>query len=136
MQACYCNHRARAAAPGVQVWMELGTTGFFSNRLFPTDGLGEEKAGWHYVYPVHEVSTCLPGLCMHVPSEAPGVPPPFICRCHENALHSHRVMDSRLHSQSVRPLRSKVETPVLAREQDMSGSGLHCRVHSRRVSTT
>ena len=41
--------------PGVQVWMKLGTTGFFSNRVFPTEGLGEPGAGWHYVYPVHEV---------------------------------------------------------------------------------
>ena len=36
--------------------MKLGTTGFFSNRIFPTEGLGETEAGWHYVYPVHEVS--------------------------------------------------------------------------------
>ena len=35
--------------------MKLGTTGFFSNRIFPTEGLGEVDAGWHYVYPVHEV---------------------------------------------------------------------------------
>lgn len=35
--------------------MKLGTTGFFSNRLFPTEGLGDPRAGWHYVYPVHEV---------------------------------------------------------------------------------
>ena len=39
----------------MQVWMKLGTTGFFSNRVFPTEGLGEPGAGWHYVYPVHEV---------------------------------------------------------------------------------
>ena len=37
----------------VQVWFHFGDTGFFSNRVFPTDGLGT-KEGWHYVYPVHE----------------------------------------------------------------------------------
>ena len=40
--------------------MKLGTTGFFSNRIFPTEGLGDPKAGWHYVYPVHEVSLVHP----------------------------------------------------------------------------
>jgi hypothetical protein len=36
-----------------QVWFQLEEMGFFSNRVFPTDGLGT-KEGWHYVYPVHE----------------------------------------------------------------------------------
>ncbi len=44
----------------MQVFMKLGTTGFFSNRIFPTEGLGDTKAGWHYVYPVHEVSALAP----------------------------------------------------------------------------
>lgn len=78
MQACYCRNRARAAAPGVQVWMKLGTTGFFSNRLFPTDGLGEEKAGWHYVYPVHEVSS-LKRLAYRRPSSVDGMKMPCTC---------------------------------------------------------
>ena len=42
----------------LQVWFQLGETGFFSNRVFPTDGLGT-KEGWHYVYPVHEVPCSL-----------------------------------------------------------------------------
>ena len=29
---------------------------FFTIRVFPTPGIGTE-AGWHYTYPVHEVST-------------------------------------------------------------------------------
>lgn len=30
---------------------------FFTNRIFPTSGAGTSN-GWHYTYPVHEVSTC------------------------------------------------------------------------------
>lgn len=40
---------------GMQVWFHLSDTGFFSNRVFPTSGIGT-KAGWHYTYPVHEVN--------------------------------------------------------------------------------
>lgn len=38
----------------MQVWFHLSATGFLSNRVFPTPGIGT-KAGWHYTYPVHEV---------------------------------------------------------------------------------
>lgn len=37
-----------------QVWFKLGDMGFFSNRVFPTPGLGA-PGGWLYKYPVHEV---------------------------------------------------------------------------------
>ena len=47
----------------IQVFMKLGSTGFYSNRLFPTEGLGDPQAGWHYVYPVHEVGAVLPLVC-------------------------------------------------------------------------
>ncbi|CAL5221709.1 g3950 [Coccomyxa viridis] len=51
-----CRERSvEECGKGMKVFMKLGTTGFFSNRIFPTEGLGETKAGWHYVYPVHEV---------------------------------------------------------------------------------
>ena len=40
-----------------QVWFVLSDVGFFSNRVFPTPGIGT-KAGWHYTYPVHEVGPC------------------------------------------------------------------------------
>ena len=38
---------------GLKVWLTLGTLSFFSNRVFPADGLGAH-AGWKYTYPVHE----------------------------------------------------------------------------------
>ncbi|EIE22202.1 hypothetical protein COCSUDRAFT_42571 [Coccomyxa subellipsoidea C-169] len=39
---------------GVKVWFKMGDMGFFSNRVFPTPGLGL-PGGWLYKYPVHEV---------------------------------------------------------------------------------
>ena len=47
-----CCKLSRAGMLG-QVWFQLAGMGFFSNRVFPTEGLGT-KEGWHYVYPVHE----------------------------------------------------------------------------------
>jgi len=41
-------------AKGIKIWLTLGTLSFFSNRVFPADGLGT-PAGWKYTYPVHEV---------------------------------------------------------------------------------
>ena len=126
------NPRARAGAYGMQVWMKLGTTGFFSNRLFPTDGLGEEKAGWHYVYPVHEVSTCLLGLCMPVPYEAPGIPPPFICRCPALAQNDGQHTAQPIHLF----VEVKSGNPCAGQRAGFVSVQAAPRVHSRRVSTT
>ena len=41
-------------AKGIKIWLTLGQLSFFSNRVFPADGLGT-PAGWKYTYPVHEV---------------------------------------------------------------------------------
>ncbi|KAK9827659.1 hypothetical protein WJX81_004467 [Elliptochloris bilobata] len=41
-------------AKGIKIWLTLGQLSFFSNRMFPGDGLGT-PAGWKYTYPVHEV---------------------------------------------------------------------------------
>lgn len=40
-------------AKGIKIWLTLGQLSFFSNRMFPADGLGT-PAGWKYTYPVHE----------------------------------------------------------------------------------
>lgn len=50
-----------------QVWFKLGDMGFFSNRVFPTPGLGA-PGGWLYKYPVHEVggAPCILSLIIAV----------------------------------------------------------------------
>lgn len=44
-----------------QVWFRLGDMGFYSNRVFPTAGIGME-GGWLYQYPVHEVNLSYPEI--------------------------------------------------------------------------
>ena len=55
-----CRHRSLAlCVKGIKIWLTLGQLSFFSNRMFPADGLGT-PAGWKYTYPVHEARAANP----------------------------------------------------------------------------
>ncbi len=54
-----------------QIWIKLGDMGFFSNRVFPTAGLGTEE-GWKYTYPVHEVCGSPSSLPVLIFPQRPG----------------------------------------------------------------
>ena len=61
---CFPESDADAGLLVWQVWFKMGDMGFFSNRVFPTAGLGA-PGGWLYKYPVHEVGS--PMLTRHTP---------------------------------------------------------------------
>ncbi len=90
-------------AKGLKVWLTLGSLSFFSNRVFPADGLGT-RAGWKYTYPVHEAGRPAARACVtlsqtHACFEQPALRLKWVSAHHIHArlLHAAACVEEQPH---------------------------------------